>query len=418
MSIEKHLVIVLFLVTLFPLTAVAEMQEYIREYTHRVGDADSKVTSRQISMQEIKVELLSELGTYVNSRVEISQGNKTETEFKEEIIALTAGFVQVDMIEERFNGETYFLKAKLSADPDDVVARINELGNTSKQSQEDKEKLLQAYQDNKAIRAQLAALQEELRIAKAAGKETQNLENQYIKESEQLSTAALNELGNDYFIGRKGKNKDYVQAEHWYRKAAEQGHPLAQYNMGVMYYNGYGVAKDYTQAVSWYQKAAKQQHSLAQNNLAIMTLRGLGTTKSSSEAISWFRKSIALDNAKAQYNFGLMYLNGEGIKQSFGEALNWFLKAAAQDHDSAMNNLGLMYFRGMGVKKDPEQALSWFRKAAELGNAQGQFSLGLMYGKGHAVKKDPEEAILWISKAAEQGHTKAKQVLKKYNKHR
>lgn len=52
------------------------MQEYIREYVHHVGDADSKVTSRQISMEETEVALLSELGTYISSRVDIVQGKK------------------------------------------------------------------------------------------------------------------------------------------------------------------------------------------------------------------------------------------------------------------------------------------------------------------------------------------------------
>ena len=30
----------------------------------------------------------------------------------------------------------------------------------------------------------------------------------------------------------------------WYRKAAEQNYAEAQYNLGVCYYNGQGVAKD------------------------------------------------------------------------------------------------------------------------------------------------------------------------------
>jgi TPR repeat protein len=34
----------------------------------------------------------------------------------------------------------------------------------------------------------------------------------------------------------------------WYRKAAEQGLSEAQYNLGVMYANGEGVAQDYAAA--------------------------------------------------------------------------------------------------------------------------------------------------------------------------
>ena len=38
--------------------------------------------------------------------------------------------------------------------------------------------------------------------------------------------------------------------------AAEQGE--AQYNLGVMYANGEGVAKDDEESVKWYRKAAEQ----------------------------------------------------------------------------------------------------------------------------------------------------------------
>jgi len=38
----------------------------------------------------------------------------------------------------------------------------------------------------------------------------------------------------------------------WYRRAAEAGHAAAQFNLGVCYRNGEGVAKDAEQAVSWY----------------------------------------------------------------------------------------------------------------------------------------------------------------------
>jgi len=45
---------------------------------------------------------------------------------------------------------------------------------------------------------------------------------------------------------------------YWYRKAAEQEYPVAQYNLGVRYDNGQGVPQDYKQAVYWFSKAAEQ----------------------------------------------------------------------------------------------------------------------------------------------------------------
>ncbi|MBQ9771958.1 MAG: sel1 repeat family protein, partial [Lentisphaeria bacterium] len=53
----------------------------------------------------------------------------------------------------------------------------------------------------------------------------------------------------------------------WYRKAAEQGNALAQYNLGVCYENGEGVQKDLVQAVFWFRKAADQGYAQAQEAL-------------------------------------------------------------------------------------------------------------------------------------------------------
>ena len=40
-----------------------------------------------------------------------------------------------------------------------------------------------------------------------------------------------------------GVPQDYAQAVEWYRKAAGQGNAAAQYNLGLMYANGYGSFK-------------------------------------------------------------------------------------------------------------------------------------------------------------------------------
>jgi len=53
----------------------------------------------------------------------------------------------------------------------------------------------------------------------------------------------------------------------WYRKAAEHGDAKAQYNLGIAYAKGEGIAKDEAQAVEWFRKAAEQGDSDAQANL-------------------------------------------------------------------------------------------------------------------------------------------------------
>ena len=59
------------------------------------------------------------------------------------------------------------------------------------------------------------------------------------------------DLGIMYDIGQ-GVAQDYAEAIKWYRLAAEQGLAIAQYNLGVTYERGQGVAQDYAEAVKCY----------------------------------------------------------------------------------------------------------------------------------------------------------------------
>ena len=54
-----------------------------------------------------------------------------------------------------------------------------------------------------------------------------------------------------------------------FAKAAEQGLPCAQCNLGECYMKGIGVKKDLVKAIEWYTKAAEQGDARAQNNLAL-----------------------------------------------------------------------------------------------------------------------------------------------------
>ena len=61
--------------------------------------------------------------------------------------------------------------------------------------------------------------------------------------------------------------RDDTEAVRWYRRAAEQGDVLAQYNLGWMYENGRGVGRDRVEAVRWYRLAAEQGDADAQRAL-------------------------------------------------------------------------------------------------------------------------------------------------------
>ena len=48
------------------------------------------------------------------------------------------------------------------------------------------------------------------------------------------------------------------EAVKWYRQAAAQGNARAQFNLGVLYVEGLGVAQNYAEAAKWFRLAAAQ----------------------------------------------------------------------------------------------------------------------------------------------------------------
>ena len=54
------------------------------------------------------------------------------------------------------------------------------------------------------------------------------------------------------------QRQDYERAFTFYTIAAQNGDPISQYNLGVMYKDGKGVNKDIGEAIFWLEKASNQ----------------------------------------------------------------------------------------------------------------------------------------------------------------
>lgn len=120
-----------------------------------------------------------------------------------------------------------------------------------------------------------------------------------------------------------------------YRKAAEQGDAAAQFIMGLMYFDGRGLAQDDRQAEVWYRKAAEQGYASAQVNLGLMYFFGRGVSKDDQQAVAWLRKAADKGNAYGQYGLGLVYMVGRGVPKDNELAYFWFMLAGAQGHREA-----------------------------------------------------------------------------------
>jgi len=156
------------------------------------------------------------------------------------------------------------------------------------------------------------------------------------KAAEMGDAEAQYALSSAYLIGHGGVSKDGEQAVKWLRMSADQGFPPAQYDLGLVYWEGAMVPQDFSQAVVWMQKAA----------------------------VSGF--------VWAQYNLGIAYKVGNGVGQDFPEALKWFQEAADQGFAPAQFEVGLAYGKGQGTGRDVYAAEYWVAQAAGQGLKEAQ----------------------------------------------
>jgi uncharacterized protein len=102
-------------------------------------------------------------------------------------------------------------------------------------------------------------------------------------------------LANDFEEGLNAIHEtDYDKALKKLMPLALQGHPAAQYNLGVMHEWGNGMPQDNVEALEWYRLSAEQSHKDAQNNLGAMLSKGEGVEQDFVKALKWF--VVAADN--------------------------------------------------------------------------------------------------------------------------
>ena len=107
----------------------------------------------------------------------------------------------------------------------------------------------------------------------------------------------------------KGMHASQTEAVYWFRKAAEQGHAVAQAALGAFYKDGIGIAQDKAKAAYWYQKAAEQGFHLAQLYLGQRYYYGEGLEQDKQKAFYWYQKAAAQGLAEAGYELGVMREN-------------------------------------------------------------------------------------------------------------
>ncbi len=129
---------------------------------------------------------------------------------------------------------------------------------------------------------------------------------------------------------------------------------------------------DYQTAIAEWLPLAEAGHVSAQFGMGLLNANGFGVPFDNEQALKWYRLAAAQGNAEAQCNLGVMYANGWGVPQSDESAFEWYSLAADYGVTEAQTNLARMYLHGFGVPESKVQAHRWFAIAVKLGETSAK----------------------------------------------
>jgi tetratricopeptide (TPR) repeat protein len=220
-----------------PDLAYAETKTFIKDYTYQASDLDSKISSRTIALEQVKRLLLEEVGTFLSSETDVKNFQLT----RDRITALSAGVVQTEILTEKWDGRTYYMKAKISIDPQEVARLIEGLRSNSQKNREMEE-------TNRKVDEALKRIKE-LQDERAAGRPSESKRKEYSNAITELKAKEWMDKG----VALMNTEK-YPAALDAFAKATEidPENPWAHINRGWAM-NALG---DYQQAVKEFNTAA------------------------------------------------------------------------------------------------------------------------------------------------------------------
>lgn len=163
--------------------------------------------------------------------------------------------------------------------------------------------------------------------------------------------------------------------------AATAGDPMAQWQLGLMYESGEGVAKDKAKAFGYFAQIADQHADTAP-------------------------KGVEADIVAHSFvKMGEYYKDGvpeAGIPQDDDYATKLILHAASYFGDAdAQYKVGELYLDESELGDNPIQSARWLSLAARKGHAGAQAKLGnILFNGDGDLAANPVEGLMWLTVAS------------------
>ena len=158
----------------------------------------------------------------------------------------------------------------------------------------------------------------------------------------------------------------YEEAYKYYKIAAEHNHPVANWAIGYLYYEGYignKSKRDLYLAFKYFNKARKLKCSNAFNSFGLIILNGNmpHIKKNKDKAIEMFEKAKSLGNIYAYNNLGKIFEEEKNYKKAY----EYYLVSANLGESWAANKIGDFFRKGIVGTKDLKKAFDYYTISSE-----------------------------------------------------
>ena len=369
-------------------TAFAETVSFQKEYTYQAGELDNKGSARVIAMENAKRLLFGEVEAYLESKAVIKNLQLT----KNQATALISVIVKTEVIEQKWDKNTFYVKAGVSVNPDEIVKSIAVLNRNKGYIREIEEVRKKAS----VFLRKIEKLKEQHEAGSADGK-TAPIISGYNEAVKILS--AIDWFENGCVLVNSGNPQKAVEA---FTKAIKLNPNNEKFY--VFRGNAYGEAGNNQYAVRDITKAIKLNPKYAKAYVS----RGNAHLRSGSyqQAVKDYSMAVKLSpkHEEAYCYRGVAY-GALGKEQQALEDFSHAIKINPE-YEKAYFYRGLAYAESGNYHK----ALEDFNKAVELnpGDSEAYFNRGRVYG----LLGDTYKAVEDIRKAARLGDKSAQNFLK------
>lgn len=107
-----------------------DLKKFVREYTYLASDDDSKNSSREKAIKQLKSILLEEVGVYIETSLTVSstvKNNIKEEILKKDINTVSSGITKLSILEEKWDGKSYYVKAEVVVNSKETVNLLNNI---------------------------------------------------------------------------------------------------------------------------------------------------------------------------------------------------------------------------------------------------------------------------------------------------